>query len=82
MYSLTIYRTCSFFGFKVGASDKITLNPEEKETVISAWKLGDNNSETISEDDLLEADDLKKPDSSSLRGMLINYTKTINNNYF
>ncbi|KAL5234378.1 hypothetical protein ACI65C_001788 [Semiaphis heraclei] len=53
--------------YKVGASDKITLNPEEKETVISAWKLGDNNSETISEDDLLEADDLKKPDSSSLR---------------
>jgi len=42
--------------------------------VISAWKLDDNNSETISEDDLLEADDLKKPDTSSLRGMHSNYT--------
>jgi len=48
------------------------LNPEAKENVISAWKLDDNNSETISEDDLLEADDLKKPDSSSLSGMLLN----------
>ncbi|XP_015369635.1 PREDICTED: anamorsin homolog [Diuraphis noxia] len=53
--------------YKVGSSDKIALNPEVKENVISAWKLEDNNSETISEDDLLEADDLKKPDSSSLR---------------
>jgi len=65
----------ALFCFEVGASDKIKLIPEEKENVISAWKLDDNNSETISEDDLLEADDLKKPDSSSLRGMLINYTK-------
>ncbi|XP_025197772.1 anamorsin homolog isoform X2 [Melanaphis sacchari] len=53
--------------YKVGTSDKIALNPETKENVISAWKLDDNNSETISEDDLLEADDLKKPDTSSLR---------------
>jgi len=54
--------------YKVGTSDKVTLNPETKENVISAWKLDDNNSETISEDDLLEADDLKRPDTSSLRG--------------
>lgn len=53
--------------YKVGSSDKVTLNPEAKENVITAWKLDDNNPETISEDDLLEADDLKKPDSSSLR---------------
>ncbi|XP_022163922.1 anamorsin homolog [Myzus persicae] len=53
--------------YKVGSSDKVTLNTGAKENVISAWKLEDNNSETISEDDLLEADDLKKPDSSSLR---------------
>ncbi|CAH1716993.1 anamorsin homolog isoform X1 [Aphis gossypii] len=53
--------------YKVGTSDKVTLNPETKENVISAWKLDANNSETISEDDLLEADDLKKPDTSSLR---------------
>ncbi|CAI6369489.1 unnamed protein product [Macrosiphum euphorbiae] len=53
--------------YKVGSSDKVTLNSETKENVVSAWKLDDNNSETISEDDLLEADDLIKPDSSSLR---------------
>ncbi|XP_026809509.1 anamorsin homolog isoform X2 [Rhopalosiphum maidis] len=53
--------------YKVGTSDKVTLIPGTKENVISAWKLDDNNSETISEDDLLEADDLKKPDTSSLR---------------
>jgi len=53
--------------YKVGTSDKVTLISETKENVISAWKLDDNNSETISEDDLLEADDLKKPDTSSLR---------------
>lgn len=46
----------------------MTLNSNAKESVISAWKLDDNNSETISEDDLLEADDLKKPDVSSLKG--------------
>jgi len=56
------------------------LNSEAKENVISAWKLDDNNSETISEDDLLEAEDLKKPDSSSLRGMQLNNIK-INNFY-
>jgi len=49
-----------------------------KENVVSAWKLDDNNSETISEDDLLEADDLIKPDSSSLRGMQMNNIKTNN----
>lgn len=38
------------------------------ENVISAWKVDDNNSETISEDDLLEAEDLKKPESTSLKG--------------
>lgn len=73
MYNLSIANNLPdymlFSCFKVGSSDKITLNPELKENVISAWKLEDNNSETISEDDLLEADDLKKPDSSSLRGM-------------
>jgi len=53
--------------YKVGYSDKVTLNSEAKESIVSAWKLDDNNSETISEDDLLEADDLKKPDSTSLK---------------
>lgn len=53
--------------YKVGSSDKVTLIPEAKENVVSAWKMDDNNTETISEDDLLEADDLIKPDSSSLR---------------
>lgn len=64
-----------FACYKVGSSDKVTLNSETKENVVSAWKLDDNNSETISEDDLLEADDLIKPDSSSLRGMQMNYIK-------
>ena len=67
-----------FVCYKVGSSDKVTLNPEMKENVVSAWKLDDNNSETISEDDLLEADDLIKPDSSSLRGMQLNNIKTNN----
>jgi len=58
------------------------LNPEVKENVISAWKLNDNDSETISEDDLLEADDLKKPDSSSLRGMQLNTHIQINFYYY
>lgn len=53
--------------YKVGSSDKVTLNTETKENVISAWKFYDNYDEIISEDDLLEADDLKEPDSASLR---------------
>jgi hypothetical protein len=72
---------CSFCCFKVGTSDKVTLIPGTKENVISAWKLDDNNSETISEDDLLEADDLKKPDTSSLRGMHL-YDIKITNYHF
>lgn len=38
--------------------------------------MDDNNSEIISEDDLLEADDLKKPAADSLKGELfccVNY---------
>jgi len=66
-----------FACYKVGSSDKVTLNPETKENIVSAWKLDDNNSETISEDDLLEADDLIKPESSSLRGMKLNNIKQI-----
>jgi len=54
------------------------LIPEAKENVVSAWKMDDNNTETISEDDLLEADDLIKPDSSSLRGMQLKNIKTNN----
>lgn len=54
--------------FQVGVSDKVTLNSNMNDNVISAWKLDDTNSETISEDDLLEAEDLKKPESTSLKG--------------
>lgn len=55
--------------YQVGSSDKVTLNSKANENdVVSAWKLDDNNSETIAEDDLLEADDLKRPTSSSLKG--------------
>ncbi|XP_025414781.1 anamorsin homolog [Sipha flava] len=53
--------------YEVGTSDKVTFNSETKDNVISAWSLNDNNSETISEDDLLEADDLKKPSANSLK---------------
>jgi len=67
-----------FICCKVGSSDKVTLIPEAKENVVSAWKMDDNNTETISEDDLLEADDLIKPDSSSLRGMQLKNIKTNN----
>ncbi|VVC28739.1 Anamorsin [Cinara cedri] len=50
--------------YKVGSSDKVTFN---ESNVLAAWNLQDQNAETIAEDDLLEADDLKKPISSSLR---------------
>lgn len=49
------------------------MNSKAKDNVVSAWNLDDNNSETISEDDLLEADDLKKPAADSLKGELFCY---------
>lgn len=53
--------------YKVGSSDTITLNADVKSNVISAWKMDDDDSETIAEDDLLEADDLIKPDATALK---------------
>jgi len=54
--------------YEVGTSNRVTLNSKAKENVVAAWKLDDDDDpETISEDDLLEADDLKKPVQSTLR---------------
>lgn len=63
--------SCNVFhviNHQVGSSDKVALHSETKDNVISAWMSDDYNGETISEDDLLEADDLIRPVSSSLRG--------------
>ncbi|XP_050428577.1 anamorsin homolog [Adelges cooleyi] len=54
--------------YAVGSSDKVTLKTVNMGSVASAWKVdGNDDVETISEDDLLEADDLKKPESTSLK---------------
>ncbi|XP_050537218.1 anamorsin homolog [Daktulosphaira vitifoliae] len=53
--------------YEVGSIDKVNLKNNLND-VISAWKVdNDDATETISEEDLLEADDLKKLDSASLK---------------
>lgn len=65
---LSLYWDCCLC-YQVGSSNKITLNGDVQSNVISAWKMDDDDSETIAEDDLLEADDLIKPDVTALKGV-------------
>lgn len=45
--------------------------------------MDNDDTETIAENDLLEADDLKKPDSSALKGRIVKISKLdLNNNLF
>lgn len=57
--------------YQVGSSDKVTFDSTAKNNIVTAWKLDSDDTETIAEDDLLEADDLKKPDSSALKGRIM-----------
>uniref|UniRef100_A0A6P7H0E1 Anamorsin homolog n=1 Tax=Diabrotica virgifera virgifera TaxID=50390 RepID=A0A6P7H0E1_DIAVI len=50
--------------FKSRSSAQIKLPPKSNQAV---WKLDDADDETIDPDDLLDEDDLQKPDSASLR---------------
>jgi hypothetical protein len=56
--------------YAIGSSAKINL---KKSAPPAVWKLDDDvdEVETIDPDNLLDDDDLKKPDPSSLRGMWI-----------
>lgn len=57
--------TCSRPSYEVGSSRKLTL----KSPVENVWKLDDTvDDDIIDEDELLDEEDLKKPDPSSLRG--------------
>lgn len=70
-------KSCEIISYKptyeVGSSAKLNLS---KPVTVNAavWKLDDNideDIETIDPDDLLDEDDFKKPDQSSLRGMIM-----------
>ena len=56
--------------FQVGSSKKISLvdTAEKTNNVAAVWKLDDDD-EYIDADDLLNEDDVKKPDPSSLKGI-------------
>lgn len=56
--------------FQIGSAKKITLvdTTEKVDNVASVWKLDDED-EYIDADDLLNEDDVKKPDPSSLKGI-------------
>lgn len=61
--------TCKKPNYEVGSSTKLNL----KSKVANVWKLDDTedeNVETIDPDNLLDEEDFKKPDPSSLRGKL------------
>ncbi|XP_071451108.1 anamorsin homolog [Hetaerina americana] len=66
--------TCKKPNFEVGASSKLsfanTTNSSNSADVAAVWKLDDtvdDDIETIDADDLLDEEDLKKPDPSSLK---------------
>lgn len=55
--------------YQIGSSSK--LNIQKTATAAAVWKLDDDlddEAETIDPDNLLDEDDLKKPDPSSLKG--------------
>lgn len=59
---------CSKPSFEIGSSAKLNLKP--KADVTSVWKIDDtvdDDVETIDPDNLLDEDDLKKPDEKALR---------------
>lgn len=64
--------------FQVGSTDKIPLNAPDSH-LIATWEAHDESEEMIVEDDLLEADDLERPVSSSLKGRYNLYL--VNNRY-
>lgn len=61
--------------YEIGSSVKINLGVKSgpTETVASVWKIDcdDDNEETIDANNLLDDEDLKKPDPSSLKGTII-----------
>lgn len=69
--------------YEIGASSQLKLSfaPKAeaiKESVAKVWSLAndmaDDEVELINDDDLLDEDDLVKPDPSSLRGQFIVYS--------
>ena len=64
------------FVSQVGSSSKLSFSQQNLQVkpsanVAAVWKLDDtvdDDIETVDENDLLEEEDLKKPDPSSLRG--------------
>jgi hypothetical protein len=66
----------TFFVLQVGSSSKLSFSQQNLQVkpsanVAAVWKLVDtvdDDIETLDENDLLEEEDLKKPDPSSLRG--------------
>lgn len=65
-------------GYQIGSSAK--LNFQKTATAAAVWKLDDDLNdevETIDPDNLLDEDDLKKPDPSSLKGFLYFFLRSI-----
>ena len=64
------------FVSQVGSSSKLSFSQQNLQVkpsanVAAVWKLDDtvdDDIETVDENDLLEEEDLKKPDPTSLRG--------------
>jgi len=64
------------FASQVGSSSKLSFSQQNLQVkpsanVAAVWKLDDtvdDDIETVDESDLLEEEDLKKPDPASLRG--------------
>lgn len=65
--------SCSKPSFEIGSSAKLSF-AKTSAPAAAVWKLDDtldDEVETIDPDTLLDDDDLKKPDPSSLRGIVI-----------
>ena len=57
---------------QVGSFKTITISkslPSNTKEVASLWKLDDNDEDYINADELLDENDLQKPDPSSLKGI-------------
>lgn len=73
-YTITeIVFTYIYFFFQIGSKASLKLNGQPavwkiEDTVEEAW-TGANDDDIIDDNQLLDENDLKKPDQSSLRGM-------------
>jgi hypothetical protein len=73
------------FVSQVGSSSKLSFSKQNLQVkpsanVAAVWKLDDtvdDDIETVDENDLLDEEDLKKPDPSSLRGLFLVETFTV-----